>query len=204
MITPRPWINNREKTLRSSVALESIKLIKGPHFLSDDPILNNNQRLRREREGRGSGCLDMQLCESCSSEDKPWLLNWNHLVRFNLFSSGDPTAVPAVLLNPALTDFLSTVSFVAELKCRREMSTNRVKRDSCCRDNIYHSKKSTLNASCAIVCDAWMPTVLEELHLFHWLMFDLCLHKHVWVLLIKHTHLHIFTTNKLLNNKSLS
>lgn len=115
MIIPRPWINNREKLLCSTVALESIKLIKAPHFLSDDPILKNNQRLRG---GWGvSGCLDMQLCESCGSEDKPWLLNWNHLVRFNLFSSQDPAAVPAVLLNPALTDFLSTVSFITEFKC---------------------------------------------------------------------------------------
>lgn len=42
------WINNKVKTLSSSVALESIILIKAPDFLSDDPILNNNQRLRRE------------------------------------------------------------------------------------------------------------------------------------------------------------
>ena len=31
-----------------TAALESIMQIKDPHFLSDDPILNNNQRLRRE------------------------------------------------------------------------------------------------------------------------------------------------------------
>lgn len=80
MITPRLWINNKEKTLCSSVKLESIILIKALDFLSDDPILINNQR------GGGSQCLDTQLCESSSSEDKPWLPNWNHLVRSNLFS----------------------------------------------------------------------------------------------------------------------
>lgn len=56
-------------TLCSSVALESIMLIKAPHFLSDDPILNNEHRLRRE-EAKRFWCLDMQLCESCSSEGK--------------------------------------------------------------------------------------------------------------------------------------
>lgn len=71
MIRPRLWINNKDKMLCSSVALESIILIKAPDFLSDDPIFNNNQRLTKGvGVGGGSRCLDMQLCESCRSEEK--------------------------------------------------------------------------------------------------------------------------------------
>lgn len=56
-------------------------LIKALHFLSDDPILKNKQRGTGE-EGR---CLDVQLHESCSAEDKPCSLNWSHLVESSVF-----------------------------------------------------------------------------------------------------------------------
>lgn len=64
-----------------------------------------------------------------------------------------------------------------------------------------------------IVPTQWrMPTVVSLIggvwseRVYFTLASRLCLHKYTWVLLMKHTHLHIFstfaTTNKLLNNKS--
>ncbi|MEQ2203506.1 hypothetical protein XENOCAPTIV_000022 [Xenoophorus captivus] len=92
------WINNKEKALPSIVELKSITLIKA---LSDDPILNNNQRWGRQEERR-FGCLDMQLYESCSSQDKHKPLHWNHLVKFNLFSCQDTCCCTFCISNPVL------------------------------------------------------------------------------------------------------
>lgn len=62
------------------------------------------------------GCLDTQLCESCSSEDKPGLLNWNHLVRFNLLSFQDPRCCTRCTRKPGTTGSMSTVFFITYFK----------------------------------------------------------------------------------------
>lgn len=99
-------------------------LIKPPCFLSDDPILNNNQRQSREEGGEGRGGsrrLDMQLCESCSGEDKPWLPNWNHLVGFNLFFISRPHCCTCCT---KLCTYRLHFCFITQFKCQREMSTS--------------------------------------------------------------------------------